>query len=57
VRVPSYSFVDWNLMIRILGVRVYWRYENVTAATGGDLPTLLFPVRRSVFGVKWEFLN
>jgi hypothetical protein len=57
VRVPSYTFVDWNLMIRILGVRVYWRFDNLTAVEGQDLPGLPFPVRRSVFGVKWEFLN
>ena len=57
VLVPSYSFIDWNLMIRILGVRVYWRFENLTATEGQDLPGLPFPVRRSVFGVKWEFLN
>jgi hypothetical protein len=57
VLVPSYTFIDWNLMIRILGVRVYWRFENLTAAVGQDLPGLPFPVRRSVFGVKWEFLN
>ena len=57
VLVPSYAFIDWNLMIRILGVRVYWRFENLTAAEGQDLPGLPFPVRRSVFGVKWEFLN
>ena len=57
VRVPSYTFIDWNLMIRILGVRVYWRFENLTAVEGQDLPDLPFPVRRSVFGVKWEFLN
>jgi len=57
VRVPSYTFIDWNLMIRILAVRVYWRFENLTAVEGQDLPGLPFPVRRSVFGVKWEFLN
>jgi hypothetical protein len=57
VRVPSYTFVDWNLMIRILGVRVYWRFDNLTATEGQDLPGLPFPVRRSVFGIKWEFLN
>jgi hypothetical protein len=57
VTVPSYGFIDWNLMIRILGVRVYWRFENLTAEQGQDLPGLFFPVRRSVFGVKWEFLN
>ena len=57
VRVPEYGFIDWNLMVRILGVRVYWRYENLTAEEGGDVPGLMFPVRRSVFGVKWEFLN
>ena len=57
VTVPSYTFVDWNLMIRILEVRIYWRFENLTAAQGQDFPSLDFPVRRSVFGVKWEFLN
>ena len=57
VEVPSYAFIDWNLMIRILGVRIYWRFENLTAAAGEDLPGLAFPLRRSVFGVKWEFLN
>ena len=57
VRIPSYGFIDWNLMIRILGVRIYWRFENLTAVEAQDLPGLPFPVRRSVFGVKWEFLN
>jgi hypothetical protein len=57
VLVPSYSFVDWNLMIRIQSVRIHWRFENLTAAVGQDFPGNAFPVRRSVFGVKWEFLN
>jgi len=57
VTIPSYGFIDWNLMIRILGVRVYWRFENLSAEQGQDVPGALFPVRRSVFGVKWEFLN
>lgn len=55
--VPSYGFIDWNLMIRILSVRVYWRFDNLTAVEAEDIPGLAFPVRRSVFGVKWEFLN
>lgn len=57
VEVPGYSFLDWNLMIRILEVRVYWRFENLRIEEGQDFPGLTFPVRRSVFGVKWEFLN
>lgn len=58
VAVSDYTFIDWNLMIRILDVRVYWRFENVNTVEGAaDLPGLEFPVRRSVFGVKWEFLN
>jgi hypothetical protein len=55
--VPGYTYFDWNLMIRILSVRVYWRFDNLTAAEGQDLPLLEFPPLRSVFGVKWEFLN
>ncbi len=57
VEVPSYTFLDWNMMIRILEVRIYWRYENVTNKAGQDLPNLVFPNLRNVFGVKWEFLN
>jgi hypothetical protein len=57
VAVPGYEYIDWNLMIRILGVRVYWRFENMTQVEGQDFPGLAFPVLRSVFGVKWEFLN
>jgi len=38
-------------------VRIYWRYENTTAAEGQDFPGLPFPLLRTVFGVKWEFLN
>jgi hypothetical protein len=57
VAVPGYTYIDWNLMVRILGVRVYWRFENVTQIQGQDFPELAFPVLRSVFGVKWEFLN
>jgi hypothetical protein len=58
VAISGYTFVDWNLMIRILDVRVYWRLENLTLQQGAaDFPGLPFPLRRSVFGVKWEFLN
>jgi len=57
VTVDGYRFIDWNLMIRILSVRVYWRYENTTAVAGQDFPGLPFPIYRTVFGVKWEFLN
>jgi hypothetical protein len=57
VQVPSYTFVDWNLMIRVLEVRIYWRLENMTISEGQDFVGSPFPIRRSAFGVKWEFLN
>lgn len=57
VEIPGYTFLDFNLTIRVLEVRAYWRYENLTAQAGQDLPSLPFPASRNVFGVKWEFLN
>ncbi len=57
IAVPAYTFFDWDLMVRVLDVRIYWRFENMTGQAAQDQPGLVFPSRRSVFGVKWEFLN
>jgi hypothetical protein len=55
--VPEYTFVDWNMAIRILSVVVYYRYDNITGFSANDFVGLSYPGTRSVFGVKWTFLN
>jgi len=57
VAIPDYMFLDWNMGIRILSVLIYYRYDNITGISAFDFPELQFPNTRSVFGVKWTFLN
>jgi len=57
VTIPDYMYLDWNMAIRILSVIVYYRYDNINGISAYDLPELQFPNTRSVFGVKWTFLN
>ena len=54
---PAYTFLDWNMAIRILTVVVYYRYDNITGFSASDFSGLSYPGTRSVFGVKWTFLN
>jgi len=55
--VPAYTFLDWNMGIRVMSVLIYFRFDNMSRQAARDLPGLDFPVTRSAFGVKWEFLN
>jgi hypothetical protein len=57
VTIPDYMYVDWNMGIRVLSVIIYYRYDNITGINAYDFPELQFPGRRTVFGVKWTFLN
>ena len=57
VTIPDYMYVDWNMGIRVLSVIIYYRYDNITGINAFDFPELQFPGRRTVFGVKWTFLN
>jgi hypothetical protein len=57
VAIPDYTFLDWNMAIRILSVIVYYRYDNINGIAAYDFPGLQFPNTRSIFGVKWTFLN
>jgi hypothetical protein len=54
---PEYTYLDWNMAIRVLSVVVYYRYDNITGIGASDFVDLPFPNTRSVFGVKWTFLN
>jgi hypothetical protein len=57
VPIDSRTSWDFDLDVRVLRVLVYWRYDNMAGTPAQDLVNLPFPVRRSVFGVRWEFLN
>ena len=57
VGVPAYTYLDWNMAIRVLTVVIYYRYDNITGTAANDFVGLPFPNTRSVFGVKWTFLN
>lgn len=55
--VPSLTSVDFDLGIRIVGVLIFWRYDNVPGRLQSDLPGFDFPVRRQIFGVRWQFFD
>jgi len=44
-----------NLGIRIVGVIIFWRYDNTAGTAQFDLPGVQFPVTRSAIGLRWEF--
>ncbi len=55
--VPARTSWDFDLGIRIVGVIIFWRFDNLAGTVQQDLPGLQFPVSRSVLGLKWEFLD
>lgn len=56
-RVPGWTTLDWNLMVKIKDVRVWWRVDNTRGAPWEDVVGVVRPARRNVFGVKWVFFN
>lgn len=55
--VSGWTTADWNLMLKIKDVRIWWRVDNTRSAPWEDLVGVVRPLRRNVFGVKWEFYN
>ncbi len=55
--VAGWTTLDWNLMLNIKDVRIWWRVDNTRSAPWEDVVGLVRPARRNVFGVKWEFFN
>lgn len=55
--VPSRTSLDFDLGLRIVGVLIYWRYDNVSQRLQTDLPGFDFPLRRQIFGVRWSFYD
>ncbi|MGI9037934.1 MAG: hypothetical protein ACR2GQ_03630 [Gemmatimonadota bacterium] len=54
---PSRTSFDFDLGIRIIGVQLFWRYDNVSRRLQQDLPGFEFPLRRQVFGIRWAFFD
>jgi len=57
VAVPSRSTWNFDVGLRIVGARIFWRYDNVAGRVEQDLPGFEFPVVRQVFGVRWAFYD
>lgn len=55
--VPSRTSWDFDLGLRIVGVLIFWRYDNIPGRLQSDLPGFEFPLRRQVFGVRWWFFD
>ncbi len=55
--VPARTSWDFDLRIRIVGVLIFWRYDNIPGRVQSDLPGFDFPVRRQIFGVRWRFFD
>jgi hypothetical protein len=56
--VPAHTGLDFYLQIRILDVRAFLRWENITNRLyDHDFPGRLHPGQRVLYGVKWEFWN
>ncbi len=56
--VPFYQSWFLRLQIRVVTVRVFFKWENLTIRERNqDLPGRLLPATRSVYGVRWTMWN
>lgn len=56
--VPGLSSLDFYLQIRVLDVRAFIRWNNIThRLEQHDLPGRTFPGQRTFYGIRWEFWN
>lgn len=57
-QVPGMTVWDFTFQVRVLSVRAFMRWENLTHQRDlFDFPGRVFPGQRLVYGVKWEFLD
>jgi TonB-dependent receptor-like protein len=55
---PRYALVNAYVQIRILDVRVFWRFDNLLNQRGRfELPGTELPGGRALYGVRWFFRN
>ena len=54
---PAVDYLDAYLEIRIIDVRAFVRYEDLTGEKVEDVPGRPLPGPRVFYGVKWQFFN
>ena len=57
VPVPASTSWDIDLNVRIVGMIIFWRIDNLARDVQQDLPGFEFPASRGMFGLRWEFLD
>jgi hypothetical protein len=58
VVLPRYALFNWYVQVRIIDIRIFWRYENGFNERGTyDIPLSLIPQGRQIYGVRWFFRN
>jgi hypothetical protein len=56
--VPFYQSWNAHLMIRVVTVRLFLRWENLFLRQNNqDLPGRLLPTTRVMYGVRWTLRN
>ncbi len=55
--VPAHTVLSAYFQIRVIDVRIFVRFDDMTGADIGDLPGIRLAGPRIVYGVKWSFLN
>ena len=54
---PAVDYFDAYLEIRIIDVRAFVRYEDLSGEKVEDVPGRALPGPRILYGVKWQFFN
>ena len=53
-----YAMVNAYVQVRILDVRIFWRFDNLLNQRGrSDVPGTVLPGGRALYGVRWFFRN
>ena len=56
--IPRYAIFNWFVQVRIIDIRIFWRFENAFVERGEyDVPTGVIPGPRALYGVRWFFRN
>ncbi|HVG44294.1 MAG TPA: Plug domain-containing protein [Longimicrobium sp.] len=58
VVIPRYAVFNWFVQVRIIDIRIFWRFENAFVERGEyDVPSGIIPGPRALYGVRWFFRN
>ena len=56
--IPRYALYNWYVQVRIIDIRIFWRYENAFVYRGPyDVAGSVVPGGRALYGVRWFFRN